>query len=43
MLVYTLNHTHTHTHDPAVAMGDRGVSTRVWHALSQVVQENDDS
>lgn len=24
-------------------MGDRGVSARVWHALSQVVQENDDS
>ena len=44
-------HTHTHTrthlrariHNPAVAMGDRGVSARVWHALSQVAQENDDS
>ncbi len=30
-------------HNPAVAMGDRGVSARVWHALSQVAQENDDS
>lgn len=34
---------YTHTNNPVVAMGDRGVSARVWHALSQVVQENDDS
>ena len=39
MLTYTL----THIHNPAVAMGDRGVSARVWHALSQVAQENDGS
>lgn len=39
MLTYTL----AHIHNPAVAMGDRGVSARVWHAPSQVAQENDDS
>lgn len=32
-----------HIHYPAVAMGDKGVSARVWHALSQVARENDDS
>lgn len=40
---HTLTYTLTHIHNPAVAMGDRGVSARVWHALSQVAQENDDS
>lgn len=41
--IQTHAHAHTHIHNPAVAMGDRGVSARVWHALSQVAQENDDS
>lgn len=45
-------HTHARTHararadqshTPAVAMGARGVSIRVWHAPSQVARENDDS
>lgn len=52
--MHACKHTHKRTHartwlckrqiarDPAVAMGDRGVSTRVWHVSSQVVQENDD-
>lgn len=40
---HTRSCTRSDAHNPAVAMGDRGVSTRVWHALSQVAQENDDS
>uniref|UniRef100_A0A3Q0QP26 Uncharacterized protein n=1 Tax=Amphilophus citrinellus TaxID=61819 RepID=A0A3Q0QP26_AMPCI len=40
---HRLTYTLTVTQNPVVAMGDRGVSARVWHALSQVVQENDDS